>query len=114
MEKWTKYCKCGKYIDHLDKFSYESNDFFYCWHCKIYFDSEGNKTNFVDKFKTSFDEIIVKERAKKNQELEKKRIEEERIRQEKERELEEERKRRKTGGTMGHCTGNRKRKNQCK
>ena len=84
MEKWTKYCKCGKYINHLDKFNQDGHCYYYCSYCKMYYDSEGNEINFVDKFATTFDKIIEEEERRKNKILEEIRLEEEKKRIEEE------------------------------
>ena len=102
MEKWTKYCKCDKYINHLEKFEYAGRHFFYCWHCKIYFDSEGDETPFERDHGTTCEKLLNEERERKKRESEKiesekkqKRLEKEkRLLREKEQEQEERRKQR--------------------
>lgn len=69
MEKWTKYCECGKYVDHLEKFTYQNEQYFYCSYCKLHFDAKGNQIDFKEKFSTTYAEILNEERSKKREEL---------------------------------------------
>ncbi len=94
MKEWTKYCKCGKHLEHLESFNYKESIYYYCcgqYCCGLYYDDEGNLFSFVETFKISFEEIekdlkeqklelelkLLKETKLKEKEDEKKRIEEE-------------------------------------